>query len=418
MSGNNNVGAAALNGGRGGERIPESAERRPAAKKRTKKKKIHPLFSRGIMDLTFFLIVITLLVIGIIMMFSASYAWALKESGGESGTGYAVKQTIMAAIGLAALMFFSFFDYHHFSRPKISIGLYALCVIMLLLVFTPMGITRNGATRWLNLGIEFQPSELMKFAIIILFSYLVVTNYDKMQKFTYGIMPFAVLLVIVILILMKQPHLSCTILICATAASLMFVGGVRWRHIFILLIMGILLLCVIVYQKSMGEEGYTYFFNRFRSWLDPFSDVTDTTYQTCQSLIAIGSGGPFGLGLGESRQKFMYLPETQNDFVFAIVCEELGFVGAVTIILMFALLVIRGLFIASKAGDKFGMLLTVGITVQIGIQAFLNIAVVSNLIPNTGISLPFFSYGGTALVMQLAEMGVILNVSRQSSMES
>lgn len=360
----------------------------------------------------------TLLVIGIIMMFSASYAWALKESGGESGTGYAMRQTMWAALGLVAMLFFSYFDYHHFSRPRLSIGLYVLCLAMLLLVFTPLGVTHNGATRWLNLGFEFQPSELMKFAVIILFSYLIVHNHERMNKFFIGVVPFMALLGIVVLILMEQPHLSCTILICFTAVSLMFVGGVRWGHMFVLFILGVAALAAIVYMKSQGEDGFTYFFKRFQSWFDPFSDVTDTTYQTCQSLIAIGSGGPFGLGLGESRQKFMYLPETQNDFVFAIVCEELGFVGAVTIILLFALLVIRGLLIASKAKDKFGMLLTIGITLQIGIQAFLNIAVVSNLIPNTGISLPFFSYGGTALVMQLAEMGVVLNVSRQSAMEN
>ncbi len=405
MSGNYGVGASAIQSGVN-----------PARKKA--KRKINPLFSRGIMDLTFFLIVMTLLVIGIVMMFSASYAWALNESGGESGTGYAVKQTVMAAIGLVALLFFSYFDYHHFSSPKIAIGLYVLCLVMLLLVFTPLGITHNGATRWLNLGIEFQPSELMKFAIIILFSYLIVKNYNRMNKFVVGILPFGILLVVVVLILMQQPHLSCTLLICAVAVSLMFVGGVRWKHIGILILVGVAGIAALVLWKSMGDEGFTYFSKRFQSWLDPFSDANDATWQTCQSLIAIGSGGPFGLGLGESRQKFMYLPETQNDFVFAIVCEELGFVGAVTIILLFALLVIRGFFIASKANDKFGMLLTIGITVQIGIQAFLNIAVVSNLIPNTGISLPFFSYGGTALVMQLAEMGVILNVSRQASMES
>ncbi len=388
-----------------------------AESRKKAKHKVRPLFSRGVMDLSFFLIVMALLVIGVVMMFSASYAWALNESGGESGTGYAKKQTFMAVIGLVALFFFSFFDYRHFKKPQIAIGLYVLCMLMLGLVFTPMGITNNGATRWLNLGIEFQPSELMKFAIIILFSYLIVQNYEKMHKFSVGILPFAGLLGAVVLMLMMQPHLSCTILICCVGVSLMFVGGVRWKHILSLVAVGVAGIVLIVYIKSQGEDGFTYFAKRIQSWIDPFSDAGDATWQTCQSLIAIGSGGPFGLGLGESRQKFMYLPETQNDFVFAIVCEELGFVGAVTIILLFALLVIRGFYISSKANDKFGMLLVIGITVQIGIQAFLNIAVVSNLIPNTGISLPFFSYGGTALIMQLAEMGVILNVSRQATME-
>ncbi len=187
---------------------------------------------------------------------------------------------------------------------------------MLVFVFTPMGITHNGATRWLNLGIEFQPSELMKFAIIILFSYLIVQNYNKMQKFSMGILPFGILLGLVVVLLMKQPHLSCTILICCVGVCLMFVGGVRWKHIFILVVLGAAALLLIVYMKSQGEDGFTYFSKRIQSWIDPFSDATDATWQTCQSLIAIGSGGPFGLGLGESRQKFMYLPETQNDFVF------------------------------------------------------------------------------------------------------
>ena len=239
-----------------------------------------------------------------------------------------------------------------------------------------------------------------------------------MQKFSVGILPFGILLGIVVVLLMLQPHLSCTILICAIGVCLMFVGGVRWKHIFILCLLGVGALALIVYMKTQGEDGFTYFQTRFQSWLDPFSDEKGGTWQTCQSLVAIGSGGLFGLGLGGSRQKFMYLPESQNDFVFSIVCEELGFIGAVTIILLFVLLIIRGFYIASKAKDRFGMLITIGITVQIGIQAFLNIAVVSNLIPNTGISLPFFSYGGTALIMQLAEMGIILNVSRQSSIET
>ncbi len=382
------------------------------------KKQVHSLFSRGVMDLTFFLIVMTLLVIGIIMMFSASYAKALNESGGTNGTSYATKQIAMAAIGIFCMFFFSFFDYRHFSNPKIAITSYIGCVILLIAVLAN-GVTEGGATRWIVIGpLNFQPSELMKFSIIILFSYLIVQNYKKMHNFTVGILPFGALLGIVVVLLMLQPHLSCTILICAIGVCLMFVGGVRWKHIFILCLLGVGALALIVYMKTQGEDGFTYFQTRFQSWLDPFSDEKGGTWQTCQSLVAIGSGGLFGLGLGGSRQKFMYLPESQNDFVFSIVCEELGFIGAVTIILLFALLIIRGFYIASKSKDRFGMLITIGITVQIGIQAFLNIAVVSNLIPNTGISLPFFSYGGTALVMQLAEMGIILNVSRQSSIET
>ncbi len=374
------------------------------------------VFSRGVMDLSFFLIVITLLVIGIIMMFSASYAKALSESGGQNGTSYAMKQMMMAGVGIVALFFFSFFDYRHFASPKIAIPFYCGCLALLIAVLA-MGVTENGATRWIVLGpINFQPSELMKLAIIVLFSYLIVQNYNRMHTFSVGILPFGVLLGAVVLLLLLQPHLSCTLLTCAVAVILMFIGGVRWKHIGILIVVGVIGIVAIVFYK-IQTDGFTYFATRFQSWLDPFSDEKGGTWQTTQSLIAIGSGGLFGLGLGGSRQKFMYLPESQNDFVFSIVCEELGFIGAVTVILLFLLLVIRGIYIASKARDKFGMLITIGITAQIGIQAFLNIAVVSNLIPNTGISLPFFSYGGTALIMQLAEMGIVLNVSRQASIE-
>ncbi len=374
------------------------------------------LFSRGNMDLTFFLIVIILLVIGIIMMFSASYAKALSESGGANGTSYAVKQMVMAGVGIAALFGFSFFDYRHFANPKIAIGLYVLALAMLIAV-PIVGVTEGGATRWLVIGpINFQPSEIMKLAIIILFSYLIVQNYNRMKTFSVGIVPFGILLGIVVILLMKQPHLSCTLLICCVGAVLIFVGGVKWKHIGILALIGLIGIALIVLWK-INTDGVTYFVTRFKAWFDPFGDTQGGSWQTMQSLIAIGSGGLFGLGFSGSRQKYMYLPESQNDFVFSIVCEELGFIGAMTIIILFFLLVVRGIYIASKAKDKFGMLITIGITVQIGIQAFLNIAVVSNTIPNTGISLPFFSYGGTALIMQLAEMGIVLSVSRQSSIE-
>ena len=397
-----------------GSYAPHTPSRSRSTGRRPKQKRA--VFSRGVMDLSFFLIVITLLVIGIIMMFSASYAKALSESGGQNGTSYAMKQMMMAGVGIVALFFFSFFDYRHFASPKIAIPFYCGCLALLIAVLA-MGVTENGATRWIVIGpINFQPSELMKLAIIVLFSYLIVQNYNRMHTFSVGILPFGVLLGAVVVLLLLQPHLSCTLLTCAVAVILMFIGGVRWKHIGILIVVGVIGIVGIVFYK-IQTDGFTYFATRFQSWLDPFSDEKGGTWQTTQSLIAIGSGGLFGLGLGGSRQKFMYLPESQNDFVFSIVCEELGFIGAVTVILLFLLLVIRGIYIASKARDKFGMLITIGITAQIGIQAFLNIAVVSNLIPNTGISLPFFSYGGTALVMQLAEMGIVLNVSRQASIE-
>ena len=224
-------------------------------------------------------------------------------------------------------------------------------------------------------------------------------------------MPYLLFLAPVIGLLMLQPHLSCSILICLICFSLIYVGGIRHIDLAAIGAVSIAGIAALVAWK-MYVEGFTYFENRFKSWLHPFSDPTGVTWQTDQSLVAIGSGGFFGMGLGNSRQKFRYLPESKNDFVFSIVCEELGYVGAVTVILLFAFFVFRGFYIASKSPDKFGMLVCIGITVQVGFQAFLNIAVVSNLIPNTGISLPFFSYGGTSLMMLLGEMGIILNISR------
>lgn len=372
-----------------------------------------PFVQRGVrygeVDVPFFLIVLALLVMGIIMMFSASYAWAIAE--GYSGTYYAVEQIKTGVVGLIIMYVLSIVDYHIFRTPWIAIGAYVVPVILLLLVLL-VGTSVNGAQRWLYIGgFGFQPSELMKIGLVVFFSYLIEMNYKQMQKFRTGILPYLVTLGIVAFLLMLEPHLSCTILIGLIGMTLIWVGGAKPRHFLILIGAGVAALIGIVLFLSIFE-GYSYVQTRIQSWLDPFADSQGGTWQTCQSLIAIGSGGLFGLGLGESRQKFLYLPETKNDFVFSIVCEELGFVGALTVVLLFALLVFRGFYIAARAQDKFGMLLAVGFTMHIGLQAFINIAVVSNLFPNTGISLPFFSYGGTALILQLAEMGIVMNISR------
>lgn len=372
-----------------------------------------PLWQKGVrygeVDLAFFLIVIALLVIGIIMMFSASYAWAISE--GLEGSYYAKEQIKMAVIGLAAMWFLSIVDYHLYKTPGIAICAYVVPVILLILVLL-VGTSEGGAQRWLVIGsFNFQPSELMKIGIVIFFAYHIEKNYDRMNRFKTGVLPYLLALAVVAALLMMEPHLSGTILICTVALSMIIVGGIRPMHFLELAVTGVAAIIGIVLYLSISK-GYGYFQTRIQSWLDPFADSQGGTWQTCQSLIAIGSGGLFGLGLGESRQKYLYLPETKNDFVFSIVCEELGFVGALTVVLLFVLLLVRGFYIASHAHDKFGMLLTVGFTVHIGLQAFINIGVVSNLIPNTGISLPFFSYGGTALILQLAEMGIVLNISR------
>lgn len=408
--------------------MSSSANAVPNGKKQVKKHKINAdgtskgyteKISVGPIDYTFLLIVMILLVMGIIMMFSAGYAWAIAEGG--TGTDYVQNQIIMAGIGLVGMFLASFFDYHKFKNPLISYGFFLFCVILLILCLGgPFADPHNNSYRWIKFpGIPaFQPSELMKLAIILLFAYIISANYSKMKYFKFGIVPFMAVLGVVIILMMQQPHLSGTIIICAIGLVMMFVGGSKFTHLLGVALVGAAGLAIVVFYLA-ETRGFSYFEKRFVSWLDPFNaEAMDDTWQTRNSLIAIGSGGIFGLGLGNSRQKFLYLPEAKNDFVFAVVCEELGFVGAVMVIILFLLLVFRGMYIASKAPDKYGMMVALGLTVQIGMQALLNIAVVTNTIPNTGVSLPFFSYGGTALIMQLVQMGIVLNISRQSIIET
>ncbi len=369
----------------------------------------------GPVDLPFFFIVIILLVMGIIMMFSASYASAISE--GRNGTYYAFNQIGFAAGGLVVMFILSKVDYHLFQNKFIAFSLFGVCTAMLIIIqIEPLGlgVTINESTRWIKIfGVQFQPSEVMKLSIIILFSLMITHNYKRMKEFKVGIVPFFVILAVVAALMMLQPHLSGTLLICMIGVILIFIGGSKMSHLLLVGAVGLVgLLAVILYKINV--DGISYFTTRIQSWRDPSYDLTGGGWQTSQSLLAIGSGGFFGMGLGNSRQKFQYLPETENDFVFSIVCEELGFVGAVTIIALFAFFIFRGFYIASKSPDKFGMLVCVGLTVQVGLQAFLNIAVVSNFIPNTGISLPFFSYGGTSLMMLLAQMGIVLNISRHA----
>ena len=273
----------------------------------------------------------------------------------------------------------------------------------------------NGIHRWIRLpGIgQFQPSEVAKFAMILLFAHIISLNYKRMKSFTRGFLPLLGILGVTCGLVVIEPHLSGTVLLCLLGLVLMFVGGCRTGYLLGLIGLGVIVVAVAVFVMGYEQE-------RIDVWLNPLEvfnrDYTGRSqaWQTVQSLYAIGSGGLLGQGPGNSRQKHLFLPEPQNDFIFSIVCEELGFVGAVLIILLFALLIWRGFVIAMNAADKFGAILATGLTAQIGIQVLLNIAVVTNSFPNTGISLPFFSYGGTSLVMLLAQMGLVLSVSRQS----
>ncbi len=396
---------------------PSEARKRHSDIKR-KSKDETPKIIKGGIDLSFLFIILVLLALGIVMMFSASYALALDETG--DGFYYFKRQLVFAIAGVVVMIFISFFDYHHFQKKIMAFGIFAVSFVLVALV-PFIGETYGGTDirRGLKIGPlpQFQPTEIMKFAIIILFSYMIAINYKKMSKYTYGVLPFMVILLPVIFFIYLEPHYSCIFLIGLIGVVLMFVGGTKLWHLLVTGLAGLTGLLGFLYIRSMNGGGGSTFTNRIQAWVDPFNSPIDT-WQTQQSLIAIGSGGIFGLGLGNSRQKYLYLPESHNDFIFPIICEELGFIGGMVVIFLFIVFIFRGFYIASKAPDKFGMLVCVGITFQIGLQAILNIAVATNAMPNTGISLPFFSYGGTALMMQLAEVGVILNISRQSISEN
>ena len=366
------------------------------------------LFPAGLpgMDLPFFLLVLTLLCFGLVMLYSASCA--VGEYRFQDPYTYIRPQLLFAVVGLAALYLASRLDYHilhAWAWPIFGLSLVLLVVVL----FMP---EYNGCRRWIvipGLG-TLQPSEIAKFSVIVLFSHIISLNHPRMKSFTVGVLPFAVILGSVAVLMLLEPHLSGTLLILAIGAVLMFVGGtgLRWFAL-----AGGGALAALAGALILLPDLVPYAASRLSSWLDPFADPLGAGHQTIQSLYAIGSGGALGLGLGNSRQKHLYVPEPQNDFIFSILCEELGFVGAALVILLFVLLLTRGLVIALRAADKFGALLTVGFTVQVVLQAALNMAVVTNTIPNTGISLPFFSSGGTSLMMLLGEMGLVLSVARQ-----
>ncbi len=356
-------------------------------------------------DLPFLMLVLTLVGFGLVMLGSASGAVALYRRG--DALAYLRPQMLYAAMGIAGMGLASRVDYHIFHKlawPLLAVSLVLLAAVL----FMP---EYNGCKRWLvlpGLG-TLQPSEIAKFAVVLVFSHIISLNHDRMQSFAVGVLPFALVLGVVAALMLLEPHLSGTLLILGIGAVLMFVGGtgLRW-----FVLAGVGGAAAIAAAVVLMPELVPYAADRLRSWRDPFADPLGDGHQTIQSLYAIGSGGATGLGLGNSRQKHLFVPEPQNDFIFSIVCEELGFVGACAVVGLFVLLLWRGIAIAAKAPDRFGALLVVGFVVQVALQAVLNVAVVTNTIPNTGISLPFFSSGGTSLMMLLGEMGIVLSVSR------
>ncbi|MBQ1281020.1 MAG: putative lipid II flippase FtsW [Oscillospiraceae bacterium] len=358
-------------------------------------------------DVPYLVLTLVLVVIGLVMLFSASYATALEE--GLAPTYYFVRQSIFALIGIAVMLVVSRMNYQVWRF--FAFWILGGSLLLLIAVAIPgIGVVHNGARRWIRIGVEFQPSEFAKLGVVLTFAAMMSVYRDKMRTFRYGVMPFAVILGVIAVLLYLEPHMSATIIILAVGAVMMFLGGTRLR--WFALGAGAVALLAVIYLSTKGYAG-----DRIMAWRDPFSYAQDEGFQIVQSLYAIGSGGLFGLGFGHSRQKYLYLPEVENDYLFPIVCEELGLIGALLVILLFMLLIIRGYWIAMHARDRFGALVAAGLTTILALQVFFNIGVVTNFLPSTGISLPFFSYGGTALVLQLVEMGIVLGISRWNTQQ-
>lgn len=375
---------------------------------------LHPEIStvyrvRGGMDRIFLIIVILLLCYGSVMVFSSSYVYAKNNQNIQDSFYFVKKQTFFAIAGAAIMIIVSFIDYGFIKKFTVPI----FAVSFLLLAAVPfLGQTLKGATRWIKIGpLQFQPSDIMKFALILMLATYISFYKDKIGQFKYGILFPAMITGAVCAVTLLEHHMSGTIILFLIGVSMIFISGANWK---ILAAFGGSFAAVAVPIMLFTD----YMKKRIDAWLHPELYLQTGGWQPYQSLLAIGSGGLFGVGLGNSYQKHMWLPEPQNDFIFAIVCEELGMIGATVLIALFLMLIWRGFVIAKRAPDIFSSLLVTGLTAKIGIQALLNIAVVTVAVPTTGIALPFFSYGGTALIMQLVEMGIILNVSRYSSQNS
>jgi len=356
----------------------------------------------GLADVPFLVLTLLLVVVGLVMLFSASYVSAIHD--GLPPTHFFFRQAVFALAGVAAMLVVSRINYQAWRFLSFWV-LGAACLLLVAVAIPGIGVVHNGARRWIRIGVEFQPSEFAKLGVVLSFSAMMSVWRERMKTFRFGVLPFMAILLLIAVLLYLEPHMSATVIILMTGALMMFLGGTKLKWFVLGGIAGVVV--VAVYLSTKGYAG-----DRIMAWRDPFSYSRDEGYQIVQSLYAIGSGGLFGLGFGRSRQKYLYLPEPENDYLFAIVCEELGLAGALLVLLLFVMLIVRGYWIAMHARDRFGSMVASGITTLLALQVFFNIGVVTNFLPATGISLPFFSYGGTALVLQLAEMGIVLSISR------
>lgn len=376
----------------------------------------------GEVDRPFMFLVIALVCIGSIMVFSASYAYA--RTYFHDSYYFAKKQVQYVVFGLVAMMLISKYIRHRFVLKLTWIGYFIAIALNVAVVLE--GFAGHGAQRWLILGpINFQPSEVLKFMTVLVCAKYISENQEKIKTFRYGILPFALLLAPTILLLYFQSHLSAMIITVMIVYFMMFLGGSSMAWLGTLGGVGFASAAFVITNVDtitkwkFVQEKLGHVYKRLLVWSDPFSYMKDAAtsdagWQPSQSLFAISSGGLWGVGLGQSMEKHGYLPEPHNDYIFSILCEELGFAGAVVVIGLFAALIIRGFYIAKNCKDRFCQLVVSGLMVKLGLQVILNIAVVTNTIPSTGISLPFISSGGSALMISLAEMGFVLSISRYS----
>lgn len=411
--------------------MQNTASARPAvnsgrrAKKQKKQKdpnRIRFIDLSGRVDIPMLIITLVLLTFGITMMFSAGHALSYRENGGDS-YAFATKQMKAAGLGLILMFLASMFDYRllrhqfHLFHGKIKFT-FAPIFFVITLVMTaaciPFGVsnTDDGPRRWLRVPVfgTFQPSDFLKVGLIIFLAYYIHKNSDQMRRMMVGVVKPMLPVALICYLMYKQPHLSGLLIMLGISVAMLFIGGMNWKP-FIPFVIAFGAILAVMFLTS----EFTYFGDRFK-YMDPLSDPGNKSYQSYQAALAVGSGGLWGVGFGNSSQKYYYLPEAQNDFVYAVLCEEFGFVGGLVVILLFLVFVLRGFYIARQAEDKFGMLLATGISLQVGIQALLNIGVNVFVIPNTGVSLPFFSYGGTALLVQLVEVGLLLSVSKRAKL--
>jgi len=357
-------------------------------------------------DKTVVLLMALLLVLGLITLFSATY---YQRTASGDPLSAVKKQLLGVGLGAAACVFLSNIPYRVFRQPRVMLALLGVSAVLLVLVIIPgVGVSINGSRRWLNiLGLSMQPSEFAKYAMVIFMAGALDRKGDDVRSLFKGVAPLLIVPGVMFLLILEQPNLSTggSILICALA--MLFAAGLKKRHMALLSVCGLCVGAFYAWSAPYRRE-------RLLSFRDPFAKMSDEGYQLSQSLIALGSGGLFGMGLGQGKQKFAYLPYPESDFIFAIVGEDFGLLGCLAVIALFAAFVHAGLRVAISCRDRYGCLLAAGITSMIGLQAFINMGVVTGILPTTGLPLPFFSAGGTSVTMIMAAVGILLNISREN----